>query len=151
MDGLDLCTAALHAEEVEAHRARFRALGPDAMPSRLLGILWHQTLQFCFGLFMFEVRRTGPRENRSELRPGIGGAHVDDADGLDSWLWRLDPEQPRWLAALDAAPELALRRDDEMLVERIGVGHDLYPLAAPSNDREHRLSGRDHPHVMLQL
>src|SRR5580692_10557149 len=147
MDGLDLCTAALHAEEVEAHRARFRALGPDAMPSRLLGILWHQTLQSCFGLFMFEVRRTGPRENRSELRPGIGGAHVDDADGLDAGLWRLDPKQPRWLAALDTAPELAPCGDDEVLIERIGIGRDLHPLAAPpGDDREHRLPGRHHPH-----
>src|SRR5580692_880026 len=131
MDGLDLCTAALHAEEVEAHGARFRALGPDAMPGRLLGILWHQTLQFGLGLFMFEMRRTGPRENRSKLRPGIGGAHVDDADGLDAGLWRLDPEQPRWLATLHAAPELPLGRHNQMLIERVGMGGDLDPLSAP--------------------
>src|SRR5580700_6161535 len=112
MDGLDLCTAALRAEEVEADGARFRTLGPDAMPSRLLGILRHQILQFGLGLFMFEVRRTGPRENRSKLRPRIGGAHVDDTDRFDPWLRRLDSEQSRRLAALDAAPELALRGDD---------------------------------------
>src|ERR1700693_5870838 len=73
MDGLELCTAALHTEEVEADRAPFLALGPDTMPNRLLGVLWHQTFQFGLGLFMFEMRRTGPRENRSKLRPCIGG------------------------------------------------------------------------------
>src|SRR5580704_9623088 len=77
MDGLDLCTAALHAQEIKAHRPRLRAFGADAVPDRLLGILRHQTLQFRLGLFMFEVRRAGPREHRSELRPGIRRAHVD--------------------------------------------------------------------------
>src|SRR5580704_18624187 len=114
MDGLDLCTAALHAHEIKAHRPRLRALGTDPMPDRFLGILGHQTFQFCFGLFMFEVRRAGPREYRSELRPGIGGAHVDNADGLDAGFGRLNPKQPRGLAALDAAPELPLRGHNEM-------------------------------------
>src|SRR5580692_4190090 len=82
MDGLDLCTAILHAEEIKAHRPRLRTLGADAMPDRLLGILRHQTLQLRFGLFMFEMGRTGPREHRSELRPGIRRAHVDNADCL---------------------------------------------------------------------
>ena len=100
------------------------------MADRLLGILRHQTLQFRLGLFMVEMGRTGPRKHRSELRPGIGGAHVDDAHRLDARLWRLDPEQPRRLAALDTAPEFALRGDDEMLIERIGVGRDLDPFAA---------------------
>src|ERR1700686_284074 len=95
MDGLDLCTAALHAEDIKAHRARLRALGTNAMPDRLLGILRHQALQFRFGLFMFEMGRTRPREGSGELRPGIRRAHVDDADRLDSRLWRLDPEKPR--------------------------------------------------------
>src|SRR5580704_15815388 len=76
MDGLDLCTATLHAQEIKAHRPRLRALGADAVPNRLLGILRHQTLQFCLRLFMFEVRRTGPREGSCELRPGVGGAHI---------------------------------------------------------------------------
>ena len=100
---------------------------------------------------MFEMRRTGPREHRGELRPCIGGAHVDDADCLDAWLWRLDPEQPRWLAALDTPPELALSGYDEVLVQRIGIGRDLHPLAAAGDHREHRLPCRHHPHVVLQL
>src|ERR1700733_13200346 len=72
MDGLDLCTAALHAEEIKAHRTGFRALGADAVPDRLLGILGHETLQFCFGLFVFEMRRTGPRKGSRKLRPCVG-------------------------------------------------------------------------------
>ena len=66
-------------------------------------------------------------------------------------LRRLDPKQPWRLAALDAAPELALRRDNEMLIERIGMGQDLDPLAAAGNDREHRGPGRHNPHIVLQL
>src|ERR1700675_4541130 len=87
IEGLDLCTATLHAEKIKAHRARLRAPGADTVPDRLLGILRHQTLQFRFGLFMLEVRRTGPREGSCELRPGIGGAHVDNADRLNPRLW----------------------------------------------------------------
>src|ERR1700690_2571256 len=106
MDGLDLCTAALHAQQIKAHRPRLRALGPDAMANRLLGILGHQPLQFGLGLFMFEMSRTGPREGSCELCPGVGGAHVDNADRLDAWLGRFDPKQPGRLATLNAAPEL---------------------------------------------
>src|SRR6202035_223946 len=76
MDGLDLCTATLHAEDIKAHRPRLRALGPDAMADRLLGILRHQTLQFGLGLFMVEMGRTGPRKHCGKLGPGIGRAHV---------------------------------------------------------------------------
>ena len=43
-------------------------------------------------------------------------------------LRRLDAEQARGLAALDAAPEFPLGGDDEVLVERIGMGRDLDPL-----------------------
>src|SRR5580658_7891936 len=135
MDGLDLCTAALHAHEIKAHRPRLRALGPNAMADRLLGVLRHQTLQFCLGLFMFEMRRTGPRKHPGEFRPGIGGPHVDNADRLDSRLWRFDTKQPGRLAALNAAPELALRGDDKMLVERVSMGGDFHPLAAAGDDR----------------
>ena len=48
-------------------------------------------------------------------------AHVDDADRLQPRPRRLDPEQARGLAALDAAPELLLRGEQQVLVERIGM------------------------------
>ena len=48
------------------------------------------------------------------------------------------PNRRRRLAILDAAPELPLGGDDQVLVERIGVGRDLDPLAAAGDDREHR-------------
>ena len=57
----------------------------------------------------------------------------------------------RRLAAFDASPELPLGGDDQVLVERIGVGFDFDPLAATRNDREDRTSCRNDPHVMLQL
>jgi hypothetical protein len=40
-------------------------------------------------------------------------------------------EQARGLTALDAAPELLLRREQEVLVERIGRNRDLDPFSAP--------------------
>ena len=110
---------------------------PGAMAERLFGVLGHQTLQFGLGLLMFGIRRTGPREGGHKLRPGIGRARVDNADRLDPWLGRLDSEQARRLA-LDTASELALGGDDEMLVERGGMGGDLDPLAAPGDHRGHR-------------
>ena len=87
---------------------------------------------------MLEVRVPGADKDAGELRPGIGGAHIDDADRLDPWLWRLDPEQGRGLAALDTAPEFPLGGDDQVLVERIGMGRDLDPFAAAGDHREHR-------------
>ena len=36
-------------------------------------------------------------------------------------LGRFNAEQARRLAALDATPELPLRRDDEVLIERVGM------------------------------
>ena len=121
------------------------------MADRLLGILRHQALEFGLGLFVLEMRRPGPGEDHGKLRPGIGRAHIDDAHRLNARLRRLDPEQSRGFAALDTAPELALRGDDQVLVERIGMGRDLDPLAAAGDHREDRSPGRHHPHVMLQL
>ena len=90
-------------------------------------------------------------KDRGKLRPGIGGAHIDNAHRLDPRPRRLDAEQARGLAALDAAPEFPLGGDDQVLVERIGMGRDLDPLAAAGDHREHRGPGRHHPHVVLQL
>src|SRR6266550_805151 len=41
-DSLDRGMAALHLQEIEAHRAGLRPACPDAVPDRLLGILRHQ-------------------------------------------------------------------------------------------------------------
>src|SRR5579863_4582595 len=100
------------------------------MADRLLGILRHQALQLGLGPFMVEMGRAGLGKEAGELRPGIGRAHIDNADRLDPGFWRLDPERLWFLAALDAAPELPLGRDNEMLIERIGMGEDLDPFAS---------------------
>ena len=86
-----------------------------------------------------------------EFRPGIGRTHVDNAHRLDARLRRLDAEQGRGLAALDAAPEFPLGGDDEVLIERIGMGLDLDPFAAAGDHRKHRTAGRHDPHIVLQL
>jgi hypothetical protein len=45
----------------------------------------------------------------------------------DACVRWLNPKQAGHLAALHAAPELALGRHDEVLLERIGVDLDLHP------------------------
>ena len=49
------------------------------------------------------------RIDGGEFRPGIGGAHVDNAHRLKPWPRRLGVEQARGLAALHAAPEFLFR------------------------------------------
>ena len=78
----------------------------------------HQALELGLGLLVLEMRLPGADEDIGELGPGIGGAHIDNADRLNARLRRLDPEQGRGLAAFHAAPELALGGDDEVLVKR---------------------------------
>ena len=103
------------------------------------------------GPLMLEEGRAGGAEYAGEFRPGIGRAHVDDPDSLDPRPRRLDAEQARGLATLDAAPELLLRGQQEVLVERIRRDADLDPFAAAGDDREHRQLGIGDPHVVLQL
>src|SRR5262249_12280662 len=42
------------------------------------------------------------------------------------------------LAALDTAPELACSRDNQVLIERVGMGGDLDPFAAAGDHRQGR-------------
>src|ERR1700722_6992917 len=72
IEALDRCMVLLRGKNVKADGSGLRALGPDAMPDGLLGVFWHQTLQFTLGLFMFEIGRTGPGKDPGKLRPGIG-------------------------------------------------------------------------------
>ena len=64
---------------------------------------------------------------------------------------RFDRKQGRGLAILDTAPELPLSSDNQVLVERIGMGRDLHPFAAAGDHRKDRCAGRDDPHIVLQL
>src|ERR1700759_5656201 len=74
---LERCMAGLHVQHVEAHRARFRALGPDPMSDPLLGVLGHQVLELGLGPLVLEKARSGGAEESGEFGPGIGRAHVD--------------------------------------------------------------------------
>ena len=60
---------------------------------------------------------------------------------------RVSAKKARGFAAFDATPKLALRGDDQMLLERIGMGRDFDPLAAAGDHRQHRGSGRYHPRL----
>ena len=62
------------------------------------------------------TKATGSSGIRGEFGPGIGRAHIDDPYRLDSWPRRLDSEQARGLAILDAAPELLLRGQQQVLI-----------------------------------
>jgi hypothetical protein len=104
------------------------------MANRLLGIFRHQALKFRLGLLVLEMRRLGSREDRSELCPSVGRSHVDNAHGLKPRLGRLHAKQLRLFAALNTAPKLALGDDNQMLIERIGMGQNLDPFAASGND-----------------
>src|SRR6516162_5995814 len=63
----------------------------------------------------------------------------------------MDAKEARGLAALHTAPELSFSRDNEVLIERIGMGADLDPFAATGDYRQDSTPGRHHPHIMLQL
>src|ERR1700689_2004317 len=127
MPSLDRCMIILHLEEVEADGAGFRALGPNAMTDRLMGILRHQLFEFGLGSFVLGMRRLGAGKNASEFRPRIRGSHVDHPNRIDPGFRWLQAERARALATLDAPPELTFRGHDEVLMQRIGVDLDLNP------------------------
>jgi hypothetical protein len=79
IDSLERCIFGLHVEEIETDSAGFRALGPDPMPPRLLGILGHQPLEFRLGILVLQKGRPGLPKEPGELGPGIGRTHVDGA------------------------------------------------------------------------
>src|SRR5262249_27043748 len=144
---LDRCMAfSLDLDEFEINSAGFRALSPNAMPDRLLGTLRDQALELGLGLLVLKMSLPGAHKDAGNLRPGIGAAHIDKADCLDSRLRRIHPKEGRGLAVLDTPPELPLRRDHEVLVEGIGMGGDLHPFAAAGNYGENRRSCRYDPH-----
>src|SRR5713101_2792206 len=55
IDSLDRCMAALHAQDIKAHRTGFGALGSDPVPDCLLGVLRHKPLEFRLGALVLEI------------------------------------------------------------------------------------------------
>src|SRR5438046_5151557 len=112
-DSLDRCMGGLRRQDVEAHRPRFRPLGPHPMPDRLLGVLRHKGLELALRTLVVEKRLPGVAQQRCELGPRIRRAHIDDADRLDARPWRLGHDEARYFAGLDAAPKLLFGRDQD--------------------------------------
>ena len=108
-------------------------------------------LSSALALLVLQVRVPRADEDVGELRPRIGGAHIDDADRLNARPWRSDPEQGRGLTALHTAPEFPLSGNDQVLIKRIGMGRDLNPFPAAGDHRQDRRSRRHDPHIVLQL
>ena len=109
-------------QELKGDGAGFGALGAHAMADCLLRVLRHEAFQFSLGALVFEKCRVSSSKRAGEFCPGIGRAHIDNADRRNARLRRLDAEEGRGLAALDTAPELPFSGDNEVLVERIGMG-----------------------------
>src|SRR6266436_6066586 len=84
---MDRCMGGLRLENIEAHRAGFRALCADAVADRLLGILGQQSFELALRPLVVEKGVPGVAEQRREFRPGVRRAHIDDADCLDARPW----------------------------------------------------------------
>src|SRR5262245_27167300 len=84
IDSLERCMAALHVQDIKAHRTGFGSFSSDAMAGRFLGVFGHQRLELRLGVLMLEVSLACAPKHAIELRPGIGCAHVDDPHRFDS-------------------------------------------------------------------
>jgi len=101
----------LQIEEIKAHRSRFGAPRPQPMADRLLGIFGEQRLKLILSSLMFEISWPGPAEERCELRPAVGRAHIDNTNGFDARPRRLGIYEVGRFSRLDTAPELLFCRD----------------------------------------
>src|SRR6266567_6044318 len=95
----------LRLEDIEADGADLRAAGPNPVPNALFRVLREECLELALDPFVFNRGLTGPEEDTRQFGPRVRSAHVDDPDRLGAWPGRLDPEQPRRLAVLNATPE----------------------------------------------
>src|ERR1700722_13712996 len=110
IDSLDRCMVLLSLEEIEADRARLRALGSDAVAGCFFCVFRHQGFELGLGPLMVAERPAGCAEEAGELSPGIRAAHIDQTNRFDPRPRWFDPIGPRCLARLDTAPEPALGR-----------------------------------------
>src|SRR6516225_5146440 len=90
IDSLQRCMAALHAQDIKAHRTGFRSLGSDAMADRFLGVLGHKSLELRLGILVLKVSLASAPKHPREFRPGIGCAHVDDPHRFDPRAGRFE-------------------------------------------------------------
>src|SRR5215472_19084355 len=121
------------------------------MADRLFGVFGNECLEFALCPLVIEKGAAGAAEQRGKLRPGIRGAHVDDADRLDTRSRRLGVNDVGSFAGLDAPPEFFLRRNKDTQIERVHGDRDLDPLAAAGDDQQHRGPQMGDPHVVLDL
>ena len=144
-------SADLHFHQIKADRTGFRSLGPKSVAGRFLGIFRHQFLEVGLGAFVLLMGGSGPAEGSAnsaqELEALISTIRTASSRGRGGST----PNSRGSFAALDAAPELLLRREEQMLVQRIGMDGHFDPFAAAGDDRQHRGAGIRHPHVVLQL
>src|SRR5262245_23995794 len=121
------------------------------MPDRLLGVVRHQAFEFTFGTFVVEEGRAGVAVQRRKLRPGIRRTHVDDADYLEAWAWRLCIDQVGRFPRTHAAPEFLLGGNKYTEVEWVHWDRDFHPFSAAGDDRQGCGPQMCDPHVMLHL
>src|SRR5262249_42824428 len=138
IDSLNRCMAALHVQDIDRHRPRFRPFCPDAVPGCLLGVFRHQSFELGLSVFVLEVGLSRAPKDAGEFGPRVRRAHVHDPHGFDPGPWWFGAEKPRGFATLDAAPEVPFRRQKEVLVERIGWSPDLDPFVGAADYRKHR-------------
>src|SRR6516225_11852685 len=100
------------------------------MTGRFFRFLRHQSFQLRLRPLMIHKGSPGVAEQIGKFGPRIRSAHIHNPDRFEPWSWRLDAKEARGLAALDTAPELPLRSDNQMLVQWIRMGGDLDPFAA---------------------
>src|SRR5262249_45748933 len=113
---------------------------PPAPPvaDRLLRVPRDQRLELSLCSFVLDISLSGRPVDGRKLCPRVGPRHIDDAHRRDLGPWRLGPKQARLISALNAAPELLLGCDQQVLIQGIGRDAELHPFAAATNDREHR-------------
>ena len=121
------------------------------MTESLFCVLRHESFELRFRFLVLEVSVSSTAEDAGEFGPGIGRAHVDDPHRINAGPRRIDAEEARGLAILNAPPEFLFRGQQEVLIEGVRGQLDLDPFATTGNDRENRFPSIGDPHVVLDL
>src|SRR5262249_41384593 len=76
-----------------------------------------QRLELSLCSFVLDISLSGRPVDGRKLCPRVGPRHIDDAHRRDLGPWRLGPKQARLISALNAAPELLLGCDQQVLIQ----------------------------------